>query len=57
MKKDWMNNLRGDKNFYPTPNGVKTFILQYYSGLKKLDRNLLTLKFLSNEKVKKDIYI
>jgi len=23
-----MNNLRGDKNFYPTSNGVKIFILQ-----------------------------
>jgi len=25
-------------------------------GLEKLDRNLLTLKFLSHEKVKKNIY-
>jgi hypothetical protein len=27
-----------------------------YDGLKKLDRNLITLKFLSYEKVKKNIY-
>jgi hypothetical protein len=27
-----------------------------YNGLKKLDRNLITLKFLSNEKIKTKIH-
>ena len=27
----------------------------YYDGLEKLDRNLVTLKFLSHEKIKKNI--
>lgn len=30
--------------------------LSVYSGLKKLDRNLITLKFLSYEKVKTKIH-
>jgi len=32
-----------------------TALVHHYNGLRKLDRNLLTLKFLSYEKIKKNI--
>lgn len=42
--------------FYFTGFTCSSCVTEAYDGLKKLDRNLITLKFLSYEKVKKNIY-
>jgi len=49
--KAWYGYISFTFRFYPVDSNY-----WICDGLKKLDRNLITLKFLSHEKVKKNIY-